>query len=244
MKMILFDIDGTLLLTGGVGQIAFDLAFEEIFGVPEAWQDTIPDGKTDPLIIDEIAKKALGRPLSGAEYVRLCRSYHDHFRERIKDAHRFRLMPGVLSLLETCRAERHGFMGVATGNFEEAAWSKLKRGGIADFFRFGGFADSFQGHEQATSDGDMALKVLEARCALTREAMRRGREMAGHALAEDRIFLIGDTLHDVRAGKKLGLRTIAVATGGVSPEKLEQAKPDLVLEDLSDTDRFFKFINA
>ena len=78
-KILLFDIDGTLLYTGGAGRIALELAVEELFGVPQCWGNLRPDGKTDPVIIEEIVQRTLSRSLTSKEYESLCERYHSYF---------------------------------------------------------------------------------------------------------------------------------------------------------------------
>ena len=138
--MLLFDIDGTLLLTGGVGKIALEAAILELFGIPDSWGNLIPDGKTDPMIISEICFRILKRNLMDEEYHTLCSRYHHHFENEISHADRFRLMPGIPELLGTLAGNPCLVMGLATGNFGKAAEMKLKRGNLDVFFSFGGFA--------------------------------------------------------------------------------------------------------
>lgn len=221
MKMLIFDIDGTLLLTGGAGKIAFERAFAELFRIPDSWKDTRPDGKTDPAIFQEIAQRTLGRELTAAEYLDLMKRYLELFREEILNADRFRLMPGVYELLESLSFRSDTLLGIATGNVEEAAWSKLERGALRRFFRFGGFG---------SDSADRAV--------LTRRAVERGQALLGRQLAANDIFLIGDTEKDIQAGKALGLRTVAVATGRLDRAGFRPYAPDILLEDLSDAGAF------
>lgn len=226
MKMVIFDIDGTLLYTGGTGRIAFEKAFEELFGIPDVWQDLVPDGKTDPMIIDEIVRRTLKRPLTQPEYDRLEQRYHHYFDEEIVDPPSFRLLPGVTALLERLQREEEILLGIATGNFERAAWAKLKRGNIHSFFKFGGFAS------------DHANRVE-----LTRFAVERGQKLHGKKIPNECIFLIGDTQHDVHAGKTLGVQTVGVATGKTSVKDFhEKYQSEFALEDLSDADRFLNIL--
>src|SRR3989338_1935415 len=175
-KILLFDIDGTLLLTGGVGKIAFEKAFDELFGIPDAWGDTIPDGKTDPIIIGEIVAKTLGRPLSQIEYSRLAERYLRYFRNEIRDAPNFRLMPGVSALLNSLSKTENVSLGIATGNLEEAAWLKLERGGIRHFFPFGGFG----------SDSNERSEIIQI-------AIKHGEKTLGRKFDAKEIYIIGDT---------------------------------------------------
>lgn len=225
-KVLLFDIDGTLLLTGGVGKIAFERAFEELFQIPDAWGDCVPDGKTDPLIVEEIAAQTLKRKLKKKEYEMLCKRYTDYFRSEIKKAPKFRLMPGVSVLLETLSKRNDVLLGIASGNLEEAGWLKLERGNIHHYFQFGGFG----------SDSN-------DRSGIIRKALKCAEKIMGHDVARELVFVIGDTEHDIRSAQKLGLQSIAVATGNFDQNDLHSSKPTHLLENLADLELFLKLIN-
>lgn len=224
-KLLLFDIDGTLLLTGGVGALALNQVFREMFGVENAWRGLVPDGKTDFMIIDELATSSLSRLLTQDERVRISNRYHEIFEENIFSAEGFRLMPGVTTLLSLLSERKDLALGIATGNFEKAAWLKLKRGGIHSHFQFGGF-----GSDSAH------------RTELTRKAAERGFEKIGRRLAPEDVWVIGDTEHDVNAGKSMGARTVAVATGRLKAADFEKHRPDHVLHDLNNPEEFFKIL--
>ncbi len=226
-KILLFDIDGTLLLTGGVGADAFNIVFKEMFGIDDAWGSCIPDGKTDPIIIEEVAQASLGRKLNDSEYEKLCVRYLEIFDRDILKAERFRLMPGVPGLLEQLSRDRKLALGVATGNFERAAWSKLERGGIRHHFGFGGFAS------------DSALRPE-----LTRTALLRGHEAIGKELDPGQVFVIGDTIWDIHAGKHIGSRTVGIATGRYSVGEFKAAGADFAFPDLTDLAGFLKMIES
>ncbi len=225
-KMLLFDIDGTLLLTGGTGAVAFNQVFQEMFGLKDAWGNCIPDGKTDPALVEEIAQANLGRSLTLAEYQAFCSRYLELFEEGIREASRFRLMPGVKQLLGKLSAMPDLALGVATGNFEKAAWSKLERGSIRHHFRFGGFgSDSHHRPE------------------LTRKAMLRGHDFVGRVIDPQDIFVIGDTVWDIHAGKQIGACTIGITTGRYQKEDFEKAGSDYIFTDLTDLDQFLNALN-
>ncbi len=224
-KMILFDIDGTLLLTGGVGAVALNQVFQEMFSVQDAWSALIPDGKTDPMIIDELSVSSLGRLLTAEERQKVTDRYYEIFEQNIFSASGFRLMPGVSRLLDTLSAREDLILGVATGNFEKAAWLKLKRGDIHSHFHFGGFgSDSHHRPE------------------LTRKAVERGFEKIGRELPPEAIWVIGDTQHDIHAGKSIGAHTVAVATGRLKAEEFKPYKPNHILSDLDHPEQFLKIL--
>ncbi len=194
--MLLFDIDGTLLLTGGAGRVAIEQSFENVFGVKNVWGNTIPDGKTDPIIFQEIIFRVLQRPYTDEEFQHLYAAYLSYFEEAIKDSPNFRLMPGIKNLLQILSEETHLFLGIQTGNFEQTAWIKLEKAGIRHHFHFGGF-------------GSDSAKRSE----LVAKGVSEGKTFLQDTIANQDIFVIGDSIHDIQAAKELGLRNIAVATG-------------------------------
>jgi phosphoglycolate phosphatase-like HAD superfamily hydrolase len=217
-RLILFDIDGTLLLTGGAGKAAFDRAFLQLYQIDNAWREIHPDGRTDPSLIAELFEKNLGRRPSPQEEIRIRESYTECMAQTLQDAPRFRLMPGVERLIPQL-SERGGVtLGLATGNFEETAYLKLKRAGLGQFFPFGGFGSDFSDRLQ-----------------LTRVALHRGYQRAGASIPPEDCFLVGDTIHDIRCGKLLGLTTVAVATGSTTKGDLAKHRPDFLLDSLEIT---------
>jgi len=219
--LLLFDIDGTLLLTGGAGKVAFEEAFEEIFEVPNSWGDLDPHGKTDPAIFDEVAKRELGRLLSPGEFELLMERYEEIFEEYIQKSPRFELMPGVIDILEHLSRDPRVFLSLATGNFERAGRMKLKRGAIEHYFSTGGF-----GNDARERD-----KILLAAVAFSEE-------LAKEHFEKRRIFVIGDTEYDIAAAKRAGLRSIAVLTNGRTREHFKKDPPDHILQDLTDIPAF------
>ncbi len=219
--LLLFDIDGTLLLTGGAGKIAFEQAFEEIFESPNSLVDLDPHGKTDPAIFDEVAKRELGRLLSPGEFELLMERYEEIFEEYIQRSPRFELMPGVINILEHLSRDPGVFLALATGNFERAGRMKLRRGGIEHYFLTGGF-----GNDARERD-----KILLAAAAYSEEFAREHFE-------KNRIFVIGDTEYDIAAAKKVDLKSIAVLTNGRTRKHFEKDPPDHILQDLTDIPAF------
>lgn len=220
-KLLLFDIDGTLLLTGGAGKIAFEEAFEEIFDIPHAWRNLDPHGKTDPAIFDEVAQRELGRLLSPGEFELLMDRYEEIFEDRIQESPRFELMPGVIEILEYLSKNPEFFLALATGNFERAGRMKLKRGAIEHYFPTGGFGNDARKREE----------ILLA-------AVAYSEELAGECFEKHRIFVIGDTEYDIAAAQKAGLRSIAVLTNGRTRKHFEKDPPDHILKDLTDIPAF------
>ena len=220
-KLLLFDIDGTLLLTGGAGKIAFEQAFEELFEIPDAWGDLDPHGKTDPAIFDEVAQRKLGRLLTEGESELLMELYEEIFEVLILRSPRFELMPGVVEILEHLTKAPDIFLALATGNFEGAGHMKLKRGNVDHYFHTGGFGN----------DAKERDKIVLA-------AVAYSEELAKQHFEKDQIFVIGDTEYDIAAAKKAGVRSIAVLTNGRTHQSFKNDPPDHILKDLADIPAF------
>jgi phosphoglycolate phosphatase len=212
--LILFDIDGTLLLTGGAGKVAFNRVFEELYGETEIWQDVTPDGRTDDSLVHEVYQKRFGKIPNPDELSKIAARYNELMAEELPRSERFRLMPFARETLTKLAAQPHVHLGLATGNYEAAAWHKLKHAGLDHHFTFGGFG----------SDAFDRLK-------LTQIALERGIQRIG--TTPESVYLIGDTIHDVTCGKAIGAKTIAVCTGSTKAEELKEAGADWVLTDLS-----------
>jgi phosphoglycolate phosphatase len=218
-RLILFDIDGTLLLTGGAGKMAFDRVFAQLYGIENAWGEIHPDGRTDPSLITELFEKNLKRKPSPQEEKRVREAYAENMAQTLEEAPRFRLMPGIDRLLARLGLQEVNSLGLATGNFEETAYLKLKRAGLEKFFPFGGFGSDFRDRLQ-----------------LTRAALQRGYQRAGAFISPEDCYLVGDTIHDIRCGKLLGMNTVAVATGSTAKQELSRHRPDFLLDSLEETE--------
>ena len=133
-KLLLFDIDGTLLTSGGAGNRALNRAMEREYGISGAMESITPDGKTDPAIIREIFQKQLQREPKTEETEKLCLRYLDYLQEEIRISPGYRLLPGVISLLEKAAQRADLFMGLLTGNLKKGAELKLGRSHLNQFF--------------------------------------------------------------------------------------------------------------
>lgn len=212
-RIILWDIDGTLLHSGGAGERAIIRAARALYGKEFALQEFDYRGRTDSLIVRQIFTR-FEIPWSEEKVVRFRETYLEHLREEISCASG-QLFPGVERMLSAI-AEIPGWQqGLLTGNFERGARIKLDHFGLGRFFSFGAFGDRF-----------------ECRNELARAAFQMLRERWGETLSAGRIFLIGDTPHDLRCAQAIGARSIAVATGGYSLSELAGYRPTLLLPDL------------
>ncbi len=215
MRILLFDIDGTLLLTGGVGTRAFAEAFRQQYRSEPDMTCYSPWGNTDY----EIARSLLAyhfpdREIEVAEVEALLGTYLGLFGASLPDDSGFRLMPAALRCIEVFAEQPDTLVGVATGNLSRAADLKLRRGGLHHWIRFGGYAE----------DGVERADILRA-------AQRRALDIAGRG--DHSWWVIGDTPKDIHAARAIGARVAAVATGKFGRDDLGKLGPDLLLEDLT-----------
>jgi len=217
-QILLFDIDGTLVLTGGAGARAMSRAFEEVFSVRDAFSGTPFPGRTDTWILSDAAA-AHGLSIE-AERLALFRSvYLGHLNIELEEpGPRKGIMPGVLPLLEELERRDDAYLALLTGNYEEAAKAKLSYFELWRYFRCGAFGDD-----------------APDRNGLLPRAMERIRECGGPVVGPRDVVVIGDTPLDVACAAASGARSVAVATGGYDVEALRQAGADVVLQDFSDT---------
>ena len=215
VRLILFDIDGTLVSTGGDGVKAFGEAFEAAFGIPNATEKTKFAGRTDYSLFRELCQwnnvefSVAHRDLFFENYLRLVDNH--------LQAGEGGPFPGVVRLLDDLAALPDApAIGLLTGNIEAGAKRKLNTYGLWDRFAFGGFAND-----------------NEDRNLIAAAAKAKGSEYLERPLEGGEIVVIGDTPKDVTCGKYIGARTLGVATGGASLEELVACTPDWAVPDLT-----------
>jgi phosphoglycolate phosphatase len=223
-KLLLFDIDGTLLRAEGATHKAITQTYKELFGVQKTIDIGSLIGATDYGIFKDAAQKLLGRQLSDAETKAVEKRYLELLPGELAKAS-FHLKPGVKELLTALAADKEIVMGLETGNLEKAAYLKLKQGNIDGYFKFGGFG----------SDNEDRARII-------RLAIERGSLLNRRAFKPGKIFVIGDAPNDIKSGKEAGAVTIAVATGILPWEQVRSAGPDHTLKDLADIPAFLKII--
>lgn len=221
-RLVLFDIDGTLLSCGRqVGEV-FIAAVTEVFGGYQIPEDFSFAGKTDPMIVAELVY-SLG--FDDREIERrlpeMRRRYVEDLERRL-DVRRMRLLPGVLELLRRLEARSDVTLGLLTGNFQDGAWVKLSRFELGEFFPFGAFGDD------ASDRRGLVPVALE-------RARRHAREFA-----PEETLIVGDTALDVDCAKSAGVPCLAVATGFTPAEKLHEAGADWVFDDLDQAAESFE----
>jgi phosphoglycolate phosphatase-like HAD superfamily hydrolase len=205
--LFLFDIDGTLIGGDGAGRRAFERACHDAIGVARALDGFRLDGMTDPLILDYVYRRNLGRAPTAAEADALYAAYVRHLADELPRSV-VHVKPAVTETLDRLAAQG-AVVGLATGNLLDGARLKLAPHGLWDRFPFGGF-----GSDAAD------------RAELTRVAIRRGVERLGRTPARDEIWVIGDTPRDIDAAHAAGACALAVATGSHSVDELRAAGAD------------------
>jgi HAD superfamily hydrolase (TIGR01549 family) len=227
MKLILFDIDGTILDTGGAGFRAINAVIRRRYGVACAMEGIEAAGRTDPSILRDIFRINLGREISKNEVDEVFEEYTNALKVEIQKSQNSMVMPGVRELLTVLSTASGYVIGIATGNIEAAAQIKLSHSALDSFFPFGGFG----------SDSEDRNEVI-------RIAIERGkRHLNGHKNYE-RVIVVGDTHHDILCARAAGAKVVAVATGIHPQEQLRLYNPDHLLPDLSDTKRVLEALSS
>ena len=217
-RLLLFDIDGTLIHSGGAGVHALRSAFKERFDINDDLQDIEIAGMTDSGIVVSILNKHK-IPATNENVSAFLDSYV-HFLSQELPRRKGKLLPGVLELLRYLKSRPHLVLALLTGNVSRGARLKLEHYGVWHFFEFGAFADD---HRDRNRLGPFARA--------------RAKEKHGREFSASEIDVIGDTPRDIACGKALGARTVAVATGTWSRDRLAKYNPDFLIEDLSDVER-------
>ena len=220
---ILFDIDGTVMTSDHAGTSAMARTAKELFNVDEI-EPLKVHGRCDRGILAELFESL------GVSYDQhreeFCRRYYQNLPASLVE-NKARLLPGVKPLLEKLQQRDDVALGLLTGNLQKAAKIKLNHVQVDHFFNFGGYGDDF------ADRNDVAAQAVEfAKIAL------------GETFSSSKIWILGDTLNDIRCARSVGAKVIAVETGGASPEELSSASPDLLLPDLQDCERWLDSLSS
>lgn len=216
IEALLFDIDGTLISTGGAGGEAWRRAFEELHAVQVDIRKVTEAGMTDPEVGRTALRSVLGRDPDKRELSAAIARYLRHLPDSVADSPGYRVMPGIEALLERLVDEGR-LLGLTTGNVEAAAHVKLSRANLNRFFSFGGYG----------SDSN-------DRTELTRRGIERGVIVSGGTLERDECVCVGDTPRDIAAGHGARVRVVAVATGNYPADALREAGADWVIASVED----------
>jgi phosphoglycolate phosphatase-like HAD superfamily hydrolase len=213
--LVLFDIDGTLLRGGGAGERALSDALKTVHGLDDDMRTIEMAGRTDSGIVRQIfARHGIGATAENIS--RFCDAYLHHLALRLPQCSG-RLLPGIIPLLDALKARPDIAVALLTGNLARGAELKLSHFGVWRYFEFGAYADD---HHDRNELGPFARA--------------RAKERHGVEFPPERIFVLGDTPHDIACARAVGARAVAVATGNHTRDQLAQCAPDFLLDDLGD----------
>ncbi|RXK87569.1 HAD family hydrolase [Chlorobaculum sp. 24CR] len=217
-KLVLFDIDGTLLRVSAMNRRVLADALLEVYGTEGSTGTHDFSGKMDSAIIyDVLSNGGLTRDEIAGKFDRAKAAYIDLFRERARRED-ITLFEGVRELLDALASRSDILLGLLTGNFEASGRHKLKLPGIDHYFPFGAFADDAHDRNE-----------------LPRIAHERARRIAEKNFSPSEIVIIGDTEHDIRCARELDARSIAVATGNFSMQELSRHQPGALFRNFAET---------
>ncbi|MCB1103670.1 MAG: HAD family hydrolase [Cephaloticoccus sp.] len=224
--LVLWDIDGTLIVSQGAGVRAMERGFTKRFGLPCDLRKIDWAGRTDSWITSEVLRHN-GLPDTPANIQAYLEAYLETLPLELADGPQGQVLPGILELLETLHHHPRIAQGLLTGNLQRGAQFKLTHHNVWHYFEFGAFADD-----------------SPRRNDLGPHALRRAGERHNVTFTPTQTWIIGDTPHDIECGKVIGARTIAVATGNYTLSELESHKPTAAFADFSDTSAFLRTIGA
>ncbi|MET0801289.1 MAG: HAD family hydrolase [Actinomycetota bacterium] len=217
-RVVLFDVDGTLIDTGGAGGRSWSHAFRDAFNVDGDIRKFSEVGMTDPVVARETFRGTLGREATTDEVIRLMMRYVLRLPIEVDSSPGYRVMPGVEDLLAGL-VEADTLLGLVTGNIEGAAHIKISRARLGRFFLFGGYG----------SDSSV-------RSDLTRAAIARAGALSGREIDPSEVMVVGDTPRDIEAAHGAGAIAVGVATGEFSVDQLRDGGADHVLRSFADDD--------
>jgi phosphoglycolate phosphatase len=215
LHICLFDIDGTLIASGGAGKAALEAALAAEFGIARIHDTFSLSGRTDRAILTELIGLFDLDP-SPDTARRLIEAYLRHLPTHLSTLEG-RVLPGIRPLLDHLRGRDDVAVGLLTGNTRAGARMKLSHFALWDYFSFGGYGDDHLDRDD-----------------VAREALCRAHECLDGRVSNDRVWVIGDTPLDIRCARAIGARVVAVATGWHAAEELAGHAPDLLLPDLAD----------
>ena len=215
-RILLFDIDGTLISSGGAGTVAWRQAFDELHGIPADIAEFTDAGMTDPDVGARTFEAVLHRKPTPYELAQLIQRRLEHLPEAVAASKGYKVLAGVPERLRQLSRSGH-LLGLITGNGDGAAHVKLQRGDLNRWFTFGAYASA--GLDRA---------------GIVREAVQRGEAIMGQDVPNADVFVIGDTPRDIDAAHAVGCSAIGVATGHYDAAALRDAGADHVLGTLEE----------
>jgi phosphoglycolate phosphatase len=213
---ILFDIDGTLIISGGAGAASWRLAFDELYGIPANISQFTDTGMTDPDVGRQTFVAVLHRQPTRAEFAKLLERRLHYLYQTVADSKDYRVLDGVEELLPRLLDEGY-LLGIVTGNLEAAAHIKLHRAKLNRFFSFGGYGSD------ATDRGEV-----------TKIALSRASLVYGAEISPSQCLVVGDTPHDAEGAHAAGIRCVGVASHNFDAGQLKAGGADYVIASLNE----------
>ena len=223
MHYCLFDIDGTLLSSGGAGQAAMEAALEDLFGANNPVHGISTAGRTDRAIVSDLFD-FFQIAFDEQVWEQFVAAYLEELPQHLANKGGL-VLPGIVEILESLHNRDDVILGLLTGNFSLGAKTKLRHFQLDHYFRFGGYGD----HHHDRDD-------------VAREALASLQNFHPDPVNLDGLWVIGDTPADVKCGRAIGAKVVAVGTGLYSMEDLKAARADYLFEDFSDPNVFLSLL--
>lgn len=219
-KLILWDLDGTLMHCGADGTKALNETFRRLYGLDDAFTKAGIGHAMDAVILDRIMES---NKLDKSRLEEIKKQYITILDSILRDNPKKRVLPGIRELLTHIGTSEASFNALLTSNLRSGAVTKLKSVGLEQFFPVGGFGDDFGEKWDAAGTG-----------------IREAETYYGVKFEKEYIYIIGDSIYDIECAKKIGATSIGVATGFAEYDLLKSREPDFLYEDLSDWENLIK----
>lgn len=227
-KLVLFDLDGTLVYTGAAGRTALIKAVKELYGTEPRFEHGLISGRTDTDNFSLVYELVKGKKAPKAEIKKIHAKYLQLLPAEVKKACKsknYKLVTGVKKLLEKLSKEKDVVLALGTGNIEEGARIKLEPSGLCTYFACGGYGE----------DGHNREDMLRA-------AVKRAEKQFKTKFTPDQVYVVGDTHRDVLAAKNCGFHSAAVTCGFGDPHLLQRAAAELELKNFNDVKTFYVWL--
>lgn len=221
-RLILWDIDGTLMHCGSDGTKALNRTFAELYDINDAFEKASIGGAMDYTIIHDIMETFR---IDAGDFFKITEHYREVLGDILLQNQEKRVLPGVIPLLSAIENQPRSLNALLTSNLQIGAETKLKSVGLSNYFKIGGYGDE-PGEKWHAAE----------RCIQTAEDHMKT------TLSRQEIFLFGDSIYDLDCAKRLGIRSVAVATGWAEEKKLLACKPDYFFKDLTETHQVLKVL--
>ena len=227
-KLVLFDLDGTLINAGGAGKAALTKAVKELYGKEPKFETSFIAGRTDTDNFGIVYELIKGKKATKTEIKKIHAKYLELLPEEVKNSCKkktYQLIAGVKKFLETLSKEKDVILALGTGNVEKGAYIKLEPSGLASFFCVGGFGE----------DGKTREEMLTA-------AVKRAEKKFKTKISADHVFVVGDTHRDISAAKACGFHHALILPVAPQDRRLQLSPAELEVKDFKDIETFYVWL--